>query len=167
MNFGGKQVPRVIADYSDFQINEMDDLKPIGHFYLPLPDKWRMNDLGVDYLYTGDFNSLFMLPNGLKQLVNYSVWQNLKEDDNIFPLINSNHLSSNLHSSLNFLKLDTDEINDEILSEIKDRKNLVIILNSIKANFMADMRNSFLKFINAKITHTNCYFKYLFGKRYK
>ena len=33
------------------------------------------------------------------------------------------------------------------IKEIKDRKNLVIILNSKKANFMADMRNSFLKFI--------------------
>ena len=52
-NFGGQNVPRVIADFSQSPVVVHDDLKPIGHFYLPIPDKWRMNDLGADYIYTG------------------------------------------------------------------------------------------------------------------
>lgn len=41
-NFGGHQVPRVIADFSLKSNVEIEDLKAIGHFYLPLPDKWKM-----------------------------------------------------------------------------------------------------------------------------
>ena len=48
LNFGGKQVPRVIADFSSLSELSMNDLKSIGHFYLPEPDKWAMNDLGAD-----------------------------------------------------------------------------------------------------------------------
>ena len=68
LNFGGKQVPRVIADFSSVSDLSMDDLKSIGHFYLPEPDKWAMNDLGADYIFTGEQNIPFMLPNGLRQI---------------------------------------------------------------------------------------------------
>ena len=64
LNFGGEHVPRVIADFSSLAELSMNDLKSIGHFYLPEPDKWAMNDLGADYIFTGDHNIPFMLPNG-------------------------------------------------------------------------------------------------------
>ncbi|MFY7889753.1 MAG: (E)-4-hydroxy-3-methylbut-2-enyl-diphosphate synthase, partial [Spirosomataceae bacterium] len=52
-NFGATNVPRVIADFSQIELTEYEQLKPIGHFYLPATDKWAMNDLGADYLYSG------------------------------------------------------------------------------------------------------------------
>ncbi|MFM2442740.1 MAG: hypothetical protein RL449_1382, partial [Bacteroidota bacterium] len=52
-SIGGHQVPRVIADFSSRASIEIADLKAIGHFYLPEPDKWAMNDLGADFIYTG------------------------------------------------------------------------------------------------------------------
>ncbi len=47
-NIGGSNVPRVIADLSRLPQPETKDLREIGHFYLPEPDKWKMNDLGAD-----------------------------------------------------------------------------------------------------------------------
>ncbi|MFN3840781.1 MAG: (E)-4-hydroxy-3-methylbut-2-enyl-diphosphate synthase, partial [Cyclobacteriaceae bacterium] len=67
-NIGGSHhVPRVIADLSEQPITEYKDLRGIGHFYLPEPDKWKMNDQGADYVYTGRYSIPFMLPNGLKE----------------------------------------------------------------------------------------------------
>src|SRR4051812_13459362 len=53
-NIGGShQVPRVIADLSEIDIQDYKDLRCVGLFYLPEPDKWRMNDQGADYVYSG------------------------------------------------------------------------------------------------------------------
>src|SRR5690606_37884410 len=43
LNLGGSNVPRVIADFSGYEAVSIENLRKIGHFYLPLPDKWRMN----------------------------------------------------------------------------------------------------------------------------
>ena len=71
-NLGGKNVPRVVSDFSEEPNIEVKDLKEIGHFYLPELDKWQMNDQGADYIYTGNNPVGFMLPNGLKEILNYS-----------------------------------------------------------------------------------------------
>ena len=66
-NFGKENVPRVVADFSKLKKIEVKDLKSAGHFYLPELDKWTMNDLGADYIYTGSYPVRFMLPNGFKR----------------------------------------------------------------------------------------------------
>jgi (E)-4-hydroxy-3-methylbut-2-enyl-diphosphate synthase len=86
-NFGGLNVPRVIADYSNIRISGLDDLKSIGHFFLPVPDKWAMNDQGADFIYTGSNPAPFMLPNGLKEIVDHSQWNSQIDRSNKFPLM--------------------------------------------------------------------------------
>ena len=71
-NFGESNVPRVIADLSGLTIDDYKDLKAIGHFYLHELDKWKMNDLGEDYINSGEAPIDFMLPNGLKEIIDYS-----------------------------------------------------------------------------------------------
>lgn len=152
-NFGGKQVPRVIADYSNFDIKEMDDLKPVGHFFLPVPDKWRMNDLGVDYIYTGSKTIPFMLPNGLKQIIDFEVWKDIESKSHVFPLLSKSlYLQNYLNlKSLNFLKITTSELDQNLLSKIKEAESTVVILNSLNESKMIDLRNTFFKFINQKV----------------
>ena len=77
LNFGRKNVPRVIADFSNNKNIDTKRLKSVGHFYLTELDKWGMNDFGCDYIYTGDNMLDFMLPNGLQQIVNFDLFKNL------------------------------------------------------------------------------------------
>ena len=84
-NFGGDNVPRVLADFSKNGVKEMKDLKAIGHFYLAELDKWSMNDLGADYVYTGSHPTSFMLPNGLKEILDYQQWSQAEDQTNKFP----------------------------------------------------------------------------------
>ncbi len=146
-NFGGHQVPRVIADFSQMAEVLMDDLKSIGHFYPPEPDKWAMNDLGADYIFTGDVSIDFMLPNGLKQIVNAPKWQG---DMHVFPLFNLEEYLTDLpkHPEMNFISMDCSDI--ELVNQLPSER-VVLILHSQNAHRMADLRRFFFELIQHDI----------------
>lgn len=107
-NFGGGNVPRVIADFSHIEVTKYEDLRSVGHFYLPVPDKWKMNDIGVDFIYTGARPSTFMLPMGLKEIIDYNVWKIASDREHQFPLFTLTEFEQAETKSavLNFLKVD-------------------------------------------------------------
>ena len=84
-NFGGTNVPRVIADISVIEKVTPKEMKHVGHFYLPELDKWKMNDQGADFVYSGSNPIPFMLPNGMREIQNFSVWKNETDQVNKFP----------------------------------------------------------------------------------
>jgi (E)-4-hydroxy-3-methylbut-2-enyl-diphosphate synthase len=152
--FGDHHVPRVIADYSEIQNIQMDDLKSIGHFYLPEPDKWAMNDLGADFIYTGSQKLDFMLPNGLREIKNYSHWK-IHENPNQYPLFEINEFKENdkFHSDLNFLRISVESLigNQEILNKLKEQENFVLLLNSNNEHRMPALRRGFFELIHQNI----------------
>jgi (E)-4-hydroxy-3-methylbut-2-enyl-diphosphate synthase len=153
-NFGGHNVPRVIADFQQIPITEHDDLKPIGHFYLPLPDKWTMNDLGADYIYTGQNPAKFMLPMGLKEILDFDVWQAVDDKINKFPLLYvSEYLQSDSkHNSLNFVKISLSELDENLLNVLKSDSKTVLCLHTDNAHAMPEMRRFFFELIENQIT---------------
>jgi (E)-4-hydroxy-3-methylbut-2-enyl-diphosphate synthase len=154
VNFGGHNVPRVIADYSQIEVSEHDNLKPIGHFYLPLPDKWTMNDLGADYIYTGKNPAKFMLPNGLKEILDLQTWMTSDDKINKFPLFDSIEfkLSSYKHNSLNFLKLSLSDLDENLKGLLKQREDMVLLLETDNAHAMPELRRFFFELIDNQIT---------------
>lgn len=142
-NFGKENVPRVIADFSQFEIKEMKDLKGIGHFYLPATDKWGMNDLGADYIYSGQNKIPFMLPNGLKEILDTDIWQE-NDSDQAFPLFRFNELKEECkrHHELNFLLCQPEEL--ALIDQGLMDSHFVIILESTNAHAMADLRRGFV-----------------------
>lgn len=143
LNFGKDNFPRVIADLSRFYQVEIDHFKSIGHFYLPLPDKWKMNDLGADYVYLGDHSVPFMFPNGLKAIQNYKTW--LKENEESYPLFTyQEYLKTERKSDkFNLLMVRIEDINQEWLMRIKADQTLVLLLESENAHAMPELRRIF------------------------
>lgn len=138
-NFGGHNVPRVIADFSQIAVEEYEDLRSVGHFYLPVPDKWKMNDIGTDFIYTGTRPVPFMLPMGLKEILDYDVWQHQADHENQFPLFTWEEfeqagLKSNV---LNFVAVDTAS---KITKWAVSNSPIVLILQSQNAHAMPEMR---------------------------
>ncbi len=148
-NFGGDNVPRVIADFSNIEDVQVKDLKTVGHFYLPELDKWTMNDLGADYIYAGPNPIGFMLPNGLKQILDFDTWLSFKSDLNNYPLIAVNQLDIEIESKLIFLKLTIDEITDGLVDHLINRPEICLILHSNEAFSMTEMRAAFIKLKSA------------------
>jgi (E)-4-hydroxy-3-methylbut-2-enyl-diphosphate synthase len=152
-NFGGVQVPRVIADFSGYSQISIEDLKKIGYFYLPLSDKWRSNDLGTDYLYTGDKPLTFMPPNGLKEVVNFETWKKHSDQKNTIPLYSFTEFlkESTFHSELNFVRVSTEEFNEDLKNKLKAYASVVLILSSKRPNAYQDYRSIFSQIQELKI----------------
>jgi (E)-4-hydroxy-3-methylbut-2-enyl-diphosphate synthase len=152
-NIGGHQVPRVIADYSKVESIGIEDLKGIGHFYLPLPDKWKMNDLGADFIYTGTNKISFMLPNGLKEIADYDIWKSTSDQIHALPLLTPSQYLQSLpkHESLNFLKLTLGELTDQLVEKIGKDASLVLLIDTYNEHAMPELRRLFFKLLEKQI----------------
>lgn len=153
LTVGGSNVPRVIADLRFLSEPEYKDLKSIGHFYLPEPDKWRMNDQGCDFVYTGTQAAAFMLPNGLRELVDYEVWKGLDSKLNRHPVYTLDELAVAEHcdDQLNFLKLNATDLGDEALM-VLEASNVVVLLETGNAHALSALRRFFFELERRKLT---------------
>jgi (E)-4-hydroxy-3-methylbut-2-enyl-diphosphate synthase len=151
-NFGGSNVPRVIVDISKLENITEKELKNVGHFYLPELDKWKMNDQGCDFVYSGNEPVSFMLPNGLKEILTYSTWLQKNDTIHSFPAFTLAEfkMQPQKHNSLNFLFLNDLEI-EEAIPYLKDRQDVVIILSSKNEHNMPAMRRAYMVLIAANI----------------
>ena len=157
-NFGGTNVPRVIADYSQTPIQEPDSLKPVGHFYVPIPDKWGMNDLGADYLYSGNVPAGFMLPNGLKEIQEYDVWQTHTDQANTYPMLSAaaflaaHDQSRTLHNRLNFVRFALADLTDELAEAFQRNRTVVGVATTENTHAMPELRRLFVDLVNRNLT---------------
>ena len=153
MNFGGGQVPRVVMDLRRLSVEGYKDLKSVGHFYLPELDKWSMNDLGCDYVYTGDNPIEFMLPNGLKEVINSETWRLLGAPKHKFPLLDIKELmdADHRHDKLNFVRMSLNDINDRLIEELVAAEDIVIVLYTNNQHAMAEHRRFFFWLLEHQI----------------
>jgi (E)-4-hydroxy-3-methylbut-2-enyl-diphosphate synthase len=153
-NIGHLNVPRVVADYSNVHIQQLEDLKSIGHFFLPVPDKWAMNDQGADFIYTGQQPVPFMLPNGLKEILDYDQWLAHSEKQNKFPLLTPgqwNEAENNIQSAISFIKGNIHSFNQSFLEKIRGNHQIVLILSTDNAHAMPELRRFFYTLAELKI----------------
>ncbi len=120
-NFGGQNVPRVIADFSQVSGVQMEDLKAVGHFYLPLLDKWKMNDLGADYIYSGKRAIPFMLANGSREILDEEAWLREEDQVNKYPLFGASAYgqAAEKHPEMNFVSLRIGDWSRDLVQAIK------------------------------------------------
>ncbi|MBF8962488.1 (E)-4-hydroxy-3-methylbut-2-enyl-diphosphate synthase [Pontibacter sp. FD36] len=149
-NVGGQNVPRVVADLSRLREIQYADLKSVGHLYSMLLDKFNMNDLGADYIYTGDHPINFMLPNGLKEIINYVPWQLAEEQEHRHPLLTvKQYLETNqLHPKLNFVEATISELTTELLDRLKTDSTVVLMLHTTNEHAMPELRKCFFRLMN-------------------
>ncbi|MEJ8756589.1 (E)-4-hydroxy-3-methylbut-2-enyl-diphosphate synthase [Pontibacter sp. H259] len=149
-NLGAQNVPRVIADLSRLTDVAYADLKSVGHLYSMLLDKFNMNDLGADYIYTGDNPITFMLPNGLKEIVNYSSWLKSERSEHRHPLLTAEQYLANTERDhkLNFILATIDELTDELLTHLKTEGTAVLMLHTTNEHAMPELRKCFFRLIN-------------------
>jgi (E)-4-hydroxy-3-methylbut-2-enyl-diphosphate synthase len=154
VNIGGlHQVPRVIADLSNIDVQDYKDLRCIGHFYLPEPDKWRMNDQGADYVYSGSKPINFMLPNGLKEIRDYEVWLTSEDKLNKLPLFSRQEYltATEKHSQTNFVSVNLDELDTLLIERLKYDKTVVAVARTENDHAMAELRRLFIELIDKQV----------------
>ena len=153
-NIGKSNVPRVIADFSHIEILKYEDLKSAGHFYLPALDKWSMNDLGADYIYTGHRKAEFMFPNGLKEIVDADTWKVLKDQTHVFPLFSARWYKTDVikHPELNFITATIHDLDESFFRLLASDKTVVLILETHNEHAMAELRRAFFVCIQQELS---------------
>ena len=155
-NIGQSQVPRVITNYATFEKVNPEDLKAIGHLYDNNLDKWHMSDMGADFIYLGKTKVDFMLPMGLKAIYDIETWNLVSDKSNAFPIFHSSEFLAEFTSSsksLNFVKANTNDLDETFLIKLSKLKNFVLVLQSEENKPMRDLRYAFLKLQSQQISN--------------
>ncbi|WP_409025050.1 flavodoxin-dependent (E)-4-hydroxy-3-methylbut-2-enyl-diphosphate synthase [Hymenobacter sp.] len=152
-NFGGANVPRVIADLSRLRSLEYADLRAAGQLYSPFLDKFQMSDLGADYIYTGQVPAPFMLPNGLKEIVDYSAWRDAGHRVDHYPVLTQAEyaVAAAKHPTLNFVFHNLASLTAPALDQLRGDGTVVVILYTGNAHAMPEIRRAFFELMNAGV----------------
>jgi (E)-4-hydroxy-3-methylbut-2-enyl-diphosphate synthase len=132
----------------------MADLKAVGHFYLPLLDKWKMNDLGADYLYAGTQPVPFMIANGSRQILDYTAWLRAEDQTNTYPLLTPDEYFAPgpRHGQMNLLALSIGDLGEEMRQRLKDDRQTVLVAETDNAHAMPELRQLCFALIEHRIT---------------
>ncbi|AII53665.1 (E)-4-hydroxy-3-methylbut-2-enyl-diphosphate synthase [Hymenobacter sp. APR13] len=155
LNLGGQNVPRVLVDISRLSSVEYADLRAVGHLYSAFLDKFQMNDLGADYLYSGQRPVPFMLPNGLKEVVDYTAWLDAGQRADHYPVLTPVEYAEAgpRHSELNFVFQNLDSLTPAALGQLRDDATAVIILYTDNAHAMPEIRRAFFELLTNGVTN--------------
>ena len=121
LGIGSSNVPVVVADFSERKILTQKDLTDIGYKYDESSDKWYLADAASDIIYLGKQNISFNLPENLKLIIDYDVWEKLDSKKLRYPLFSKNEYlkSKNFSDQLNFLELNLNDLDEESFQQNK------------------------------------------------
>ncbi|GAB3222794.1 4-hydroxy-3-methylbut-2-en-1-yl diphosphate synthase [Hymenobacter seoulensis] len=155
LNLGGQNVPRVMVDLSRVPGLEYADLRAAGHLYSAFLDKFQMNDLGADYVYSGQQPIPFMLPNGLKEVVDYNAWLDGGKRLEHYPVLTQAEYATDgsRHPELNFVFHNFASLTATALQQLREDATAVIILYTDNAHAMPEIRRAFFELMNHGITN--------------
>lgn len=154
---GGDNVPIMIADFGGEKIESAAKLLSIGYDYSDELDKWNIADQAADFLYLGNQELDFEIPGTLQKIYDYDYWSTINDTKGIYPLmdIDTYMVSEKKSNQINFVsinvsKLDTDALSN-LYTKILNDKTVVLIVESEKNHWMADIRGFFVDLLKNKI----------------
>ena len=152
-NLGGQNVPRVVVDFSRLPTVAYADLRAAGHLYSSFLDKFQMSDLGADYLYAGQRPVPFMLPNGLKEIVDYAAWLDAGRRPDHYPLLTPAEYAAapTKHLALNFVRAELADLTPALLNQLRLDATAVLILRTDNAHALPELRRAFFELLNQQV----------------
>lgn len=123
---GNKNVPVVVADFSQKTHISPTNLFGIGYNYSVDLDKWSVQDLAADVLYIGDHTLDFEVPGMLRVVQNYSSWK-AHQSATVLPLCTLEEYRGLTPGTEAFILLSLDE---EIAVESLPTKQVVFVIST-------------------------------------
>jgi (E)-4-hydroxy-3-methylbut-2-enyl-diphosphate synthase len=149
-NIGGKNVPRVIADYSNKSEITAASLFAAGYHYSVPLDKWNITDTAADFIFCGKNKIEFEIPGTLGLIFDWSFYQSMESKERAYPLISWEEINSVNPSILPllFVELKYTDINETCIDWFKNQPNAVIVLSTDHTHGMAEQRAAFFSLMN-------------------
>jgi len=133
---GGNNPPIVIADFSNLAAITHNNLQDYGWRYDESKQSWVKGNQAVDFILSK--------PETIKNLQNPST-------PPIIQLIDSLTNVDKTATIPSFIKINCSELNIDFINQIKEFKNLALILETTNSNGYADQRAAFVRLINAGV----------------
>jgi (E)-4-hydroxy-3-methylbut-2-enyl-diphosphate synthase len=149
LNFGGHQVPRVIADFSGRKSVTAASLFALGYNYSVALDKWNITDMACDYVFLGDNTIDFEIPGTLGLIFNHSTWLSNKKRDRAYPFIRSEHYLAGVETSttLNFIYACLQDVSQALIAKLKQDSTAVLLIDTYNGHGMAEQRRLFMELL--------------------
>jgi (E)-4-hydroxy-3-methylbut-2-enyl-diphosphate synthase len=152
-NIGGKNVPRVVIDFSNIDLMKQEELSSVDYKYSASLDKWNLSDMACDYIYTGKQKISFEIPGTLGVIVDAEHWDS--ENPFCFPLFSSNEYacSTSKSSKINFIKVYSEDIAEDFIDLVNKDRTAVLIIETNNSSAMAELRSIFFQLLEMKCDH--------------
>lgn len=154
LNVGGKNVPRVFADYSNRETITAASLFAVGYAYSVDMDKWNLSDSACDYLFVGKNPVNFEIPGTLAVVMEYAAWLQNKNKERHYPVLSCNeYIQPNERSGeLNFVEVELEDLTESFLSVLKSDTTVVLLLKTSHECAVQHRRTAIFRFMNHGVT---------------
>jgi (E)-4-hydroxy-3-methylbut-2-enyl-diphosphate synthase len=149
LNIGGKNVPRVIMDFSHREEITAASFFAVGCNYSVPLDKWNLTDLACDFIYCGSKSVDFEIPGTLGLIFDRATWEKHAAKDRCYPLIAIDELDSLPQADAVFVHASLSDLTTERITEIKKHNSIVLVLTTSHTHGMAEQRAAFFTLMNA------------------
>lgn len=165
-NIGGKNVPRVLADFSSKEKITPATFFACGYNYSVQLDKWNLSDQAADYVYAGENIVDFELPGTLGIIYNSETWKKQNNQKQSYPLFCADEYfrSDKRSDKLNFVAFDLKTL-QEHLSLITNHQSLttiVLVFDTFSQSAMSELREMFIL-----LEKNNCKVPVIIKRNYK
>jgi (E)-4-hydroxy-3-methylbut-2-enyl-diphosphate synthase len=164
LNFGGHQVPRVIADLSLREKITPASFFALGYHYSVPLDKWNIADIACDYVFVNDKSVDFDIPGTLGIVYAHKTWLDYKERDRSYPFILAKDYLAGVEKSnqLNFVYACLADVSLEFIKKIKTDPTVVLLIDTYHPHGMAEQRRLFVELIER-----DCWVPVVIGRAYR
>jgi (E)-4-hydroxy-3-methylbut-2-enyl-diphosphate synthase len=154
LNIGGKNVPRVFADYSNRETITAASLFAVGYAYSVDMDKWNLSDSACDYLFVGKNTVNFEIPGTLGVVMEHATWLQHKNRDRHYPVSSaSEYTQPNERSGeLNFVEVELEDLTESFISVLKSDSTVVLLLKSSHEYAVQHRRTAIFRLMNHGVT---------------
>lgn len=154
LNIGGKNVPRVFADYSNRESIAAASLFAVGYAYSVDMDKWNLSDSACDYLFVGKNTVNFEIPGTFGVAMEHATWLQHKNRDRHYPVLSaSEYTQPNERSGeLNFVEVELEDLTESFLAVLKQDSTVVLLLKSSHEYVVQHRRTAIFRLMNHGVT---------------
>jgi len=164
VNFGGHQVPRVIADFSSKEKITPASLFSLGYHYSVPLDKWNITDMACDYIFLGDQSIDFEIPGTLGLIYNHATWLRQPEHIRSYPFLKADDYLNGaaVSNKINFIYACLNHISGPLIEKLNSDRTAVLLIDSYNKHGYAEQRRLFVQ-----LMEHDCKVPVVIGRAYR
>ena len=151
-NMGDRHVPVVIHTFEGEGPISPAQLYGCGYRYSVPLDKWHLDDFACDAIYVGDADVPFALPGTLSVLQNIRSFRTAERHLPVYTWTEWEERGPAAGAAAHFIRMERGDLSEARLAILRERKDIVCVVESNHPHAMADLRAACMVLDHAGVT---------------